>query len=255
MRTGNPMLTAGAFEGAATHESANVMTVGGAVTKTMALLVLVVIAAAYSWQSASAAMQAGGGNVMILIVGGAIGGFIFCLITSFMPRWAAVTAPIYAVLEGLFLGGISALIANSLAAEQPGLMNVPFQAACLTFGTMFAMLAAYQMGIVRATEKFRMGVIAATGAVLLFYLAAIVLSFFGVEMSVLHSSGPLGIGISLAIIVIAALNLVLDFDLIERGAAVGAPKYMEWYAAFGLLVTLVWLYIEFLRLLSKLNRD
>jgi uncharacterized YccA/Bax inhibitor family protein len=160
-----------------------------------------------------------------------------------------VTAPVYAVLEGLFLGGISAFY-------EAQFQGIVIQAVGLTFGTLAALLLAYKSGMIRATENFKLGVAAATGGIMLVYLVSLGMSFFGMRMPYLHESGPLGIGISVFIVVIAALNLVLDFDFIEQGAAQGAPKYMEWYAAFGLLVTLIWLYLEILRLLSKLrSRD
>jgi len=150
------------------------------------------------------------------------------------------------LLEGLFLGGISAI----LDARFPGIV---IQAVGLTFGTLFIMLLAYRSGLIHVTDKFRMGVVAATGGIALLYLATIVLGFFGASVPYIHDSGTIGIAFSLFVIVVAALNLVLDFDLIEKGAAHGAPKYVEWYAAFGLMVTLIWLYIEFLRFLSKLR--
>ena len=177
---------------------------------------------------------------------GGLGGFIVALITVFKPRVSPYTAPIYAALEGLLLGGISALY----NARFEGL---PAQAVALTFGVFVALLIVYRTGLIRATENFRMGVVAATGGIMVMYLLSFVLGFFGIQMSFLHDSSPLSIGISLVIVVVAALNLVLDFDFIERGVAHGAPKFMEWYAAFGLLVTLVWLYLEILRLLSKLQ--
>jgi uncharacterized YccA/Bax inhibitor family protein len=158
----------------------------------------------------------------------------------------AFTAPIYALLEGLFLGGISAIF----EAQYPGIV---IQAVSLTFGTLFCLLLAYRSGIIKVTENFKLGVAAATGGIALIYLATLVLGLFGVRMPFIHESGLIGIGFSLFVVVIAALNLVLDFDFIESGAKSGAPKYMEWYAAFGLMVTLIWLYIEILRLLAKLR--
>ena len=131
--------------------------------------------------------------------------------------------------------------------------GLPLQAVGLTFCVFMAMLIAYQMRLVRATEKFRLGVMAATGGIMLMYLVSFVLQFFGIPMNFLHNSSPMSILISVGIVVVAALNLVLDFDFIERGVEHGAPKYMEWYGAFGLIVTLVWLYLEILRLLSKLQ--
>jgi len=157
------------------------------------------------------------------------------------PRRAPISAPIYAVCEGLFLGGITAIFDRSY----PG---IAIQAVSLTFAVMFVMLLAYKSGIIRATRGFKLGVIAATGGIALVYLVNMVMSlFFHTQMSFLYSSTPVGIGISLFIVVVAALNLIIDFDMIENAARVGAPKYMEWYGAFGLMVTLIWLYLEILR--------
>ena len=186
------------------------------------------------------------GPVGLLTIGGAIGGLIFAMVTIFKPQWAPVTAPIYAVLEGLFIGGISAFMERIY----PGI--VP-QAAGLTFGILFALLAAYKSGLIRATENFKLGVVAATGGIFVIYIASFILGFFGISIPFLHDSGPIGIGISVFICIVAALNLVLDFDFIENGAEHGAPKYMDWVGAFGLMVTLVWLYIEILHLLAKLR--
>ena len=180
------------------------------------------------------------------MIGGGIGGLIFALITIFRKTLAPFTAPVYAVLQGLLLGGISAM----LNSQFPGIV---IQAVTLTFGTLFALLFAYRSGLIKVTENFRLGVVAATGGIFIAYLLSFILGLFGVNIGFMHSNGPVGIIVSLVIIVVAALNLVLDFDFIEHGAASGAPKYMEWYAAFGLMVTLIWLYLEFLRLLSKLS--
>ena len=159
---------------------------------------------------------------------------------------APITAPIYAVLEGLFLGGLSSMF----EARFPG---IAVQAIFGTFGTMAGLLLAYRTGLIKATENFRLGVFAATAGIAMLYLVSIVMGFFGKSIPFIHQSGAIGIGFSVFVVIIAALNLVLDFDFIEKGEEVGAPKYMEWYAAFGLLVTLVWLYVEMLRLLSKLR--
>ncbi len=166
------------------------------------------------------------------------------MVTVFKKEWSPVLAPVYALLEGLVLGGISA-VTN---VRYPG---IAIQAVGLTFGVMFVLLFLYASRIINVTQKFRMGVIAATGGIMLFYLVQMVMGFFGVHFFALNGSGMLGIGISLFICAIASLNLVLDFDFIERGVNYGAPKFMEWYGAFGLMVTLVWLYLEILRLLSK----
>ncbi|HST45904.1 MAG TPA: Bax inhibitor-1/YccA family protein, partial [Luteimonas sp.] len=160
--------------------------------------------------------------------------------------WAPVTAPMYALVEGFFLGAISAMYNHMYN-------GIVLQAVMLTMGTLFALLFAYRSGLIKATENFKLGVVAATGGIALVYLATIVLGMFNINIPLIHESGLVGIGFSLVVIVIAALNLVLDFDFIETGAEQNAPKYMEWYGAFGLMVTLVWLYLEFLRLLSKLQ--
>ncbi|MEM7009483.1 MAG: Bax inhibitor-1/YccA family protein, partial [Thermodesulfobacteriota bacterium] len=186
-------------------------------------------------------------SLMYWLYGGLIGGLIFAFITIFKKTWAPITAPIYAILEGLAIGGISAIFELQFS-------GIVFQAVSLTFGTLFAMLVTYRLGLIKVTEKFRMGVVAATGAIFVVYLLSFVLGFFSINVPFIHSGGTIGILFSLFVVVIAALNLVLDFDFIEKGAEHGAPKYMEWYGAFGLIITLVWLYIEFLRLLSKLRQ-
>ena len=179
---------------------------------------------------------------------GLIGGFVMAMVTIFKKEWSPVTAPIYALLEGLVLGGISAV----LELRFPG---IAMQAVALTFGTLIALLLAYSSGLIQATEHFKLGIIAATGGIAVFYLATVVLGFFGVQMfAPVYGAGPIGIGFSIFVVIIAALNLILDFDFIENGVRAGAPKYMEWYGAFGLMVTLIWLYLEILRLLSKLRR-
>ncbi|MEO8353673.1 MAG: Bax inhibitor-1/YccA family protein, partial [Chthoniobacteraceae bacterium] len=155
-------------------------------------------------------------------------------------------APAYALVEGVFLGGISAIYEAQFG-------GIVFQAVLMTFGTLFALLAAYQTGLIKATENFKLGIVAATGGIFMVYIASIVLGFFGIQIPGIFGNGTVGILFSVVVVIIAALNLVLDFDFIEQGAEVGAPKYLEWYGAFGLMVTLVWLYLEILRLLSKLR--
>ena len=240
VRSTNPVLKEKAFAGQlATGEA---MTIQGTVNKTGLLLFLVVVSAAWTWGlSHSETPEA----AFPWMIGGVIGGLITGFVTVFKKTWAPVTAPIYALLEGLFLGGISAIFQRSYT-------GIAIQAVSLTFAVMFVMLLAYKFGIIRATRGFKLGVIAATGGIALVYVANMVMSlFFHSQMSFLYSSTPLGIGISLFIVVIAALNLIIDFDMIENAARMGAPKYMEWYGAFGLMVTLIWLYLEILRLLSK----
>ena len=244
MRTANPALNARTFEryrGMARAEGA--MTINGTVNKTAILLVLALVSASYVWKLFFAQ---GPGAVSGLILIGAIGGLIAAMATIFRMHWAPYSAPVYALLEGLFLGGISAI----MEARFPGIV---MQAVALTFGTLFALLAAYRSGLIRATENFKLGIVAATGGIFIVYLMSMVLGFFGIDIPLIHGSGPVGILFSLFVVVIAALNLVLDFDFIEHGAESGAPRFMEWYAAFGLIVTLVWLYVEMLRLLSKLQ--
>jgi uncharacterized YccA/Bax inhibitor family protein len=248
MQSGNPALNKNTFldaaSGALVAHGDDTMTVNGTVNKTGLLLILVLVGAMYSWSHFSGPASAPA--LAPLMLGGAIGGLILALITAFKKTWAPFTAPLYAVVEGVFIGALSAIFES----RYPGIV---MQAVGLTFGTMAAMLLAYRSGLIRATEKFKLGVVAATGGVLLLYLANFVMGFFGHSMDFIGGSSGLGIGFSAVVVIIAALNLVLDFDLIETGARSGAPKYMEWYGAFALVVTLVWLYLELLRLLSKLQ--
>ncbi len=246
MRTSNPTLNDNVFERAG-YGSGNAMTINGTVNKVGILLLLVLVPAAYMWNQVMTAWEPSAALGPALL--GGIGGFVVALVTIFKKHWAPVTAPLYALLEGLFLGGIS-------ATYNIQFQGLPMQAVALTFGTLAVLLLAYRTGLVRATENFRMGVVAATGGIAVVYLVSIVMGLFGVRVPMIHEAGIVGIGFSLFVVVIAALNLVLDFDFIEKGSEMGAPKYMEWYAAFGLLVTLVWLYLEILRLLAKLqSRD
>lgn len=242
MRTANPVLSEKGFEGFA--ELGERMTLQGTVNKTGILLLCAMASAAWTWhlfmQSHNAAA------VLPWLWIGTIGGFVCALVTTFKKEWSPVTAPVYALLEGLALGGISSI----LELRFPG---IAIQSVSLTFGTLLVLLLAYRSGLIPVTQNFRLGIVAATGAIMLFYLLQFVLGFFGVHFTSINGSGPIGIGFSLIIVGIAALNLVLDFDFIENGARMGAPKYMEWYGAFGLMVTLVWLYLEILRLLTKLR--
>ena len=221
------------------------MTLPGVIHRSILLLLLVAGTSAGVWAYSDSHPSAIYPTMMI----GALGGFVVAMVTSFKKDWAAVTSPVYAVLEGLFIGGIS------LVMEQrfPGLV---LQAVLLTFGVMFALLAAYQSRIIRPSETFKSVIVAATFGIVVVYLVSMVLQlFFHTEIPLINGSGPIGIAFSLVVVGIAALNLVLDFDFIENGVAAGAPKWMEWYAAFALTVTLVWLYIEILRLLSKMRRN
>lgn len=252
-RSTNPTLTNAAFKNMAvsgSQTSAETMTIQGTVNRVLIMLLLVVMGAIYTWQMVLSApnLEAGASAVTSWIAIGGIGGLIVALVTIFKKTWAPISAPIYAVLEGVFLGSISGIF----EAKYPGIV---MQAVLLTFGTLFAMLFAYKSGLIKVTNKFRKGVVAATGGIFFAYMLSFLLNMFGLNIGFMHSNGIVGIIISLVIIVVAALNLVLDFDFIEQNAASNVPKYMEWFSAFGLIVTLVWLYIEFLRLLSMLNRE
>jgi uncharacterized YccA/Bax inhibitor family protein len=242
MRSGNPVLKSDSFDIAPEGER---MTLSGTVNKTAILLALVLITAIYTWgkfySSGSPAA------IMPLVWTGAIGGLVVCLVTVFKKEWSGITAPIYALLEGFVVGGLSAIF----EARYPGIV---IQAVGLTFGTLACLLMAYKSGLIKATENFKLGVVAATGGIALLYLVSIVMSMFGKPIGFIHEGGLFGILFSGFVVVIAALNLVLDFDFIEAGAENGAPKYMEWYGAFGLTVTLIWLYLEILRLLAKLRK-
>jgi len=232
------------FENAArTGVGEGAMTINGTINKIGILILLVIAGAAYTWKMVIGEDPAGAQTYMII---GGIGGFIMAMVTAFRPKSANITAPIYALLEGLLLGGLSAVI--NLA--YPG---VAMQAVLLTMGTLFTMLIVYRSGAIRATPKFRRGIIMATGGIVFAYFISFIFSMFGINLGYMQSAGPIGILINLVVLAVAALNLILDFDFIEQGENMGAPKYMEWYGAFGLIVTLVWLYIEFLRLLSRFS--
>lgn len=248
-RTSNPTLNDKTFSQFAIEStSESTMTLQGTINKVFILLLLVVAAAYYSWTNSFRIFEGTGGSLAVpIMIGGLIGGFVLAMITVFKMNWAPYTTPFYAVFEGLFLGAVSAFFNKAY----PGIV---IQAVALTFGTLVILLFLYKTKIINATENFKMGVVAATGAIALVYVVSMILNMFQVTIGVIHSSGPIGIIFSLVVVTIAALNLVLDFDFIEKGSTQGAPKYMEWYAAFGLMVTLIWLYIEILNLLAKLRR-
>jgi uncharacterized YccA/Bax inhibitor family protein len=240
-RSGNPTLTAGTFAKYRVAPGVEQMTLGGTVNKTAMSLGVLLIAALYIWTRGADDPRLG---VWILV--SSIAGLIVMLVTVFKHAWAQYTTLVYAALEGIALGGVSVLT----EAEYPGIVG---QAVFLTFGTLGALLVAYRSGMIQPTQNFRLGVVAATGGIFVFYLVGFALSFVGIQVPLIHSNGLIGILFSVVVVVLAALNLVLDFDFIEQGVSHGAPKHMEWYGAFGLLVTLVWLYLEILRLLSKLR--
>lgn len=245
MRTSNPALLPGTFQGYGYVSAGDAMTVQGVVAKTGILLAMVLLTAGWTWikyYQSGANPQAVSVPMMI----GLLGGFVLAMATVFKKEWAPITAILYALLEGLFLGGLSAMFETSF----PGII---IQTTALTFGTLFAMLALYRSGVIKVTENFKLGVMAATGGIALFYLVTMILSFFGISVPFVYGGGAMGIAFSIFVVGIAALNLVLDFNLIEEGANRNLPKYMEWYCSFALMVTLIWLYIEFLRLLSKVR--
>jgi len=244
MKTSNPVFQESTFARPAGYAlPGQAMTVNGTIHKTGILLLCVLGTSMWTWNRFYAdGIEAVSGLIMV----GAIGGLIMALVTTFKKEWAPFTSPVYALLEGLALGGISAIT----ELRFPG---IAVQAVMLTFGTCFCMLLLYRTGVVRATDKFKTGIFAATGGIALIYLASFVMGFLGIQIPGIFSNGLIGIGFSLVVVTIAALNLILDFDFIEQGAANGVPKHLEWFAAFGLMVTLIWLYLELLRLLSKLR--
>ena len=243
MRSGNPFLGDKSFDLVERGEAR--MTLMGTVNKTAILLALTLISALWVWNKYYELQDPA--SIMPLMWIGIIGGLVLALITTFAKKAAPFTAPAYALLEGLALGGISAFYET----RYPGIV---IQGVGLTFGTLACLLLAYRTGLVKATENFKLGVVAATGAIALLYVVNLVMGMFGHTMGFIHEGGTVGILFSLVVVTVAALNLVLDFDFIEQGVAAGSPKYMEWFGAFGLLVTLVWLYLEMLRLLSKLRK-
>ena len=256
MKTSNPALGANTFRDLSNSQNggqiggqygdlinvADRMTLNGTVNKTGILLLCAIATAAWTWQLFVSDHDLTSVGPLMLI--GVFGGLICAFVTVFKKQWSPVTAPLYALLEGLVLGGLSA----TLELRYPG---IAIQSVGLTFGTLFVLLIAYRSGVIKVTQKFRLGIVAATGGIMFFYLIEMALGFFGIQFTTINGAGPIGIGFSLIIVGIAALNLVLDFDFIEQGVQYGAPRYMEWYGAFGIMVTLVWLYLEILRLLSK----
>jgi uncharacterized YccA/Bax inhibitor family protein len=248
-KSGNPTLSEKRFKDTiltdvVSHE--NAMTINGTLQKFGFLFLMVMGTAFYSWKE-----YADGGNVQPLILIGALGGLGVAIVLMFKKEWSPYLAPAYALLEGLFLGAISAYYNAAFSEQAPGIV---INAVGLTFGTAIAMYLLYSFKIIRATAKFKAIVLTATAGIAIFYLIAFVLGFFGISIPFLHEGSAIGIGFSVFVVALAAMNLILDFDMIERGAELGAPKYMEWFGAFGLLVTIVWLYLEILRLLSKLSK-
>jgi uncharacterized YccA/Bax inhibitor family protein len=249
-RTSNPTLTEKIFDKSlhANSTASGVMSVRGTMNKFGFLLLMVMASAMYTWNLVTPETMSTANTIMIT---GAIGGFVLALVMIFKPTWSPYIAPAYAILEGLFIGGISAFFNDMFKASNP---NIILHAVGLTMGVALSMFLLYNFRIINVTNRLRSIIMSATMGIALFYLIVWVLSLFGVEMGFGPKDGSLlSIGISLFIVGIAAFNLLLDFDSIEKAAEMGAPKYMEWYGAFGLLVTLVWLYLEILKLLSKLS--
>ena len=246
MRSSNPAFNKGVLSTIQRDVgiSSDTMTAKGTGIKTAISLAMLVVAAAFTWN-----MVQNGQNPQPLMLGGLVVGLVLGLGTAFKPDWAQYTTPFYAIAEGLFLGGLSAIIERAFPQ-----VNMTFQAVCLTFGTMFTMLVGYQSGWIKMTAKFKAGIIAATGGVMLLYLVSLGMRMFtGSGIGFIHSASPIGIAFSVFVVILAALNLVLDFDMIDRMVESGAPKKYEWYGAFALVMTLVWLYIEIIRLLAKLH--
>lgn len=248
-KSSNPVFKERVFQKDYTTSSTEVMTINGTVNKTAIMLLLVVAAAVFTWNKFYDALnvnpEAGYSAVLPWLAIGGIGGLITAIITVVRMRSAAITAPLYAVFEGLLLGGLSAVFESMYP-------NIVMRAVALTLAVFMAMLFFYRSGIIKVTRKFMLGVFAATAGIALVYFVSFIAGFFGAEFGFLYGNSNLSIGISLVVVVVAALNLVLDFSFIEKASEAGSPKYMEWYGAFGLMVTLIWLYLEILRLLSKL---
>lgn len=241
MRSSNPGLKKDTFSKFGGLGQANPMTIEGTVNKTFFMLILLCASAFFTWTQ-----YFNGEDVFVLMIAGLISALIVAIVLMVAPKFSPFLAPLYAIMEGLFIGGISAIYEEKFN-------GITTQAVLITFSILLALLFAYRTKLIKPTENFKLGVVAATGGIALVYLIDIILHFFGLNVPFIHDTGWVGILISLFIVGIAALNLVLDFDFIESGVEQQAPKYMEWYAAFGLMVTLVWLYLEILRLLSKLN--
>tara|TARA_Y100000992_G_scaffold216309_1_gene149331 strand:- start:496 stop:1242 length:747 start_codon:yes stop_codon:yes gene_type:complete len=237
-RSGNPVLTSNAFN--VSSDSSDVMTINGTVTKTFLSVCLVVISGYYSWINISI--------TNILILPSVLVGLVLGIVTIYKKHLSPITVPIYAVIQGIFLGAISYTFNNLYD-------GIVITAISYTLSILFVMLTLYRTGIIKPTENFKLGVAAGTGGIALIYFGNLIMSFFGTGLSIMdiNNASIYSIGFSLVVIVMASLNLVVDFDFIEEGSEKGAPKYMEWFGAFGLLVTLIWLYLEILRLLAKLN--
>ena len=246
-KSSNPVLTDKAYEKSLQVYDADTlkMTERGTLNKFFLLSLLVMATASLTW---SAFFQSK--DVIPYILVGGIGGFIIAIVLAFKPAWSGVLAPIYALLEGAFVGGISAYLQFVFQKKAPDMI---LQAVVITFGVVLAMFALYRFQIIKVTEKFRTIVFTATLGLVFFYLIAWGLSFAHIDIPFLHEGSMVGILFSLFVVGLASMNLIMAFDRVQQGVAMGAPKYMEWYSAFGLIVVIVWLYIEILNLLAKLN--
>jgi uncharacterized YccA/Bax inhibitor family protein len=246
MESSNPTLNEKTFGAARIGVGEPAMTVQGTVNKAFILLAVLMATAMWTWSKAY--NPASAGFLQPIFFGSMIAGFILAIATSFKPKWSPISAPLYAACEGLFLGIISAFF----EMRYPGIV---VQAVGLTFAVTLAMLFGYKAGWLQATPGLRKGLMIAMGGIMIFYVVVWIASMFGIQPpGFLNGGGPLGIAFSLFVVGIASMSLILDFDIIESGARQGLGKYMEWYGAFALMVTLVWLYMEILRLLSKINR-
>jgi uncharacterized YccA/Bax inhibitor family protein len=238
-RSSNPALRDRIFNDPPCFDLYNSMTIQGTINKTLILLILVIVSAALVWNNYT--------HVSPFLLPAVIAGLVVALITVFKPEWSPFTSPVFAVLEGTILGAISAM----MNYQYPGII---VHAVTLTFGVFFLLLVVFSTRLIKVTETFKLVVIGATGAIVLLYIANIVMSIFGMPIGFINEGGWIGIGFSLVVVVVASLNLILDFDYIEKCVERGAPKHLEWFGAFALVVTLVWLYLEILRLLGKLRR-
>jgi uncharacterized YccA/Bax inhibitor family protein len=244
-KSGNPALGEKAFQDTIVIPGTDSMTARGTLNKFFFLFLMVMASASFTWKAFYS-----GKDVFPWMIGAAIGGLVLAFVMAFKKTWSPYLAPAYGLLEGVFVGGISAVYNNIFEKTAPGIVT---QAVLLTFGAVIAMYLLYRFRIIKPTEKFMQVIIIATGGIAIFYMLSWVLGMFHVNIGFINEGTPLGIGFSLVVVAVAALNLILDFAMIEQGAAQGAPKYMEWYGAFGLLVTIVWLYLEILRLLAKMS--
>lgn len=244
-RSSNPTLSDKIFDNAGVVQRAQAMTIQGTVDKLFILTVLMMVAAVVTWNWAGNPEMAG--LALVLVGVGCFGGFVVGLVTCFAKSWAPFLAPLYALLQGLALGAIS-------FAYEKAYHGIVIQSLGLTISVLLILLFAYKTRLIQVTDHLRAGIIAATGAIALLYFVEFILGFFNIAVPYINDSGPIGIAFSVLVVFIASMNFVLDFDFIERGAQDGAPKFMEWYGAFGLLVTLIWVYLEILRLLAKLRR-